>query len=126
MSIQMLFTLGLDSQFGTMQGVVQCMVDLKLFPNVRKEFLTGNSCNCLVESDKYFHNFTVLLGLLCILCFMISLVFSHGAGNYIFTLFDNFSGTIPLLVKYFFINFSVLLYINSKNNSKCVTISPSK
>jgi solute carrier family 6 amino acid/orphan transporter-like 15/16/17/18/20 len=37
----MLFTLGIDSQFGTMQGVVQCIVDLKLFPNVRKEILTG-------------------------------------------------------------------------------------
>jgi len=39
----MLFTLGLDSQFGTMQGVVQCIVDLKLFPNVRKELLTGGA-----------------------------------------------------------------------------------
>jgi solute carrier family 6 amino acid/orphan transporter-like 15/16/17/18/20 len=39
----MLFTLGIDSQFGTMQGVVQCIVDLKLFPNVRKEILTGQT-----------------------------------------------------------------------------------
>ncbi len=39
----MLFTLGIDSQFGTMQGVVQCIVDLKLFPNVRKEILTGHT-----------------------------------------------------------------------------------
>ncbi len=39
----MLFTLGIDSQFGTMQGVVQCIVDLKLFPNVRKEILTGKT-----------------------------------------------------------------------------------
>ena len=38
----MLFTLGLDSQFGTLQGVVQCFVDLKLFPNLRKEIPTGN------------------------------------------------------------------------------------
>ena len=37
----MLFTLGLDSQFGTLQGVVQCASDLKLFPNLRKEILTG-------------------------------------------------------------------------------------
>jgi solute carrier family 6 amino acid/orphan transporter-like 15/16/17/18/20 len=37
----MLFTLGLDSQFGTLQGVVQCFIDLKLFPNLRKEILTG-------------------------------------------------------------------------------------
>ena len=38
----MLFTLGLDSQFGTLQGVIQCFIDLKLFPNLRKEILTGN------------------------------------------------------------------------------------
>ncbi len=25
----MLFTLGLDSQFGTLQGVIQCVIDLK-------------------------------------------------------------------------------------------------
>ena len=37
----MLLSLGLDSQFGTLQGVVQCFVDLKLFPNLRKEIMTG-------------------------------------------------------------------------------------
>ena len=37
-----LFTLGLDSQFGTVQGVIQAAVDLKLFPDsLRKEFQTG-------------------------------------------------------------------------------------
>ena len=35
----MLFTLGLDSQFGTMQGVVQCLIDLKVFTKV---FRAGN------------------------------------------------------------------------------------
>ncbi len=37
----MLFTLGLDSQFGTLQGVIQCIIDLKMLPNVRKEITTG-------------------------------------------------------------------------------------
>ena len=41
----MLFTLGLDSQFGTLQGVVQCFIDLNLFPNLRKEILTGTITN---------------------------------------------------------------------------------
>ena len=37
-----LFTLGLDSQFGTLQGVIQAATDLKLFPeNMRKEVQTG-------------------------------------------------------------------------------------
>ena len=35
---------------------------------------------------------------MCGVCLVLSLAFSHGAGNYIFTLFDNFAGSVPLLV----------------------------
>ncbi|XP_022667481.1 sodium-dependent neutral amino acid transporter B(0)AT3-like [Varroa destructor] len=73
----MLFTLGIDSQFGTLEGVVTSIVDLKLFPNLRKELLTGSIC-----------------ALSCVL----SMIFAHGAGNYAFTLFDNFAGSFPLLI----------------------------
>ncbi|RWS06499.1 sodium-dependent neutral amino acid transporter B(0)AT1-like protein, partial [Dinothrombium tinctorium] len=73
----MLFTLGIDSQFGTLEGAVTSIVDLKMFPNLRKEILTG--CICLVS-------------------FILSLMFAHGAGNYIFALFDNFAGNFPLLI----------------------------
>ncbi|KAK3910702.1 Sodium-dependent neutral amino acid transporter B(0)AT2 [Frankliniella fusca] len=77
----MLFTLGIDSQFGTLEGVVTSIVDMKLFPNLRKEVLTG---------------------VLCLICCVISMSFAHGAGSYVFVLFDNFSGNFPLLIIAFF------------------------
>lgn len=73
----MLFTLGIDSQFGTLEGVVTSIVDMKLFPNLPKEILTG---------------------VLCLICCLISMGFAHGAGSYVFVLFDNFSGNFPLLI----------------------------
>ncbi|XP_054165076.1 sodium-dependent neutral amino acid transporter B(0)AT3-like [Oppia nitens] len=73
----MLFTLGIDSQFGTLEGAVTSIVDLKLFPNLRKEILTGA---------------------ICLISFFISLIFCNGSGNYIFTLFDDFAGNFPLLI----------------------------
>lgn len=73
----MLFTLGIDSQFGTLEGVATSIVDMKLFPNLRKEYLTGA---------------------LCLSCCLISMAFAHGAGSYVFVLFDNFSGNFPLLI----------------------------
>ncbi|CAB3381938.1 Hypothetical predicted protein [Cloeon dipterum] len=77
----MLFTLGIDSQFGTLEGVVTSIVDMKLFPNLRKEILTGS---------------------ICLVCCLISMGFAHSAGSYVFVLFDNFSGNFPLLIIAFF------------------------
>ena len=37
-------------------------------------------------------------GILCSICCVLSMMFAHGAGNYIFVLFDNFSGNVPLLI----------------------------
>lgn len=36
----MLFTLGIDSQFGTLEGVITSLVDMKLFPNLPKDKIT--------------------------------------------------------------------------------------
>nr|XP_023021528.1 sodium-dependent neutral amino acid transporter B(0)AT3 [Leptinotarsa decemlineata] len=77
----MLFTLGIDSQFGTLEGVVTSVVDLKLFPNLPKEILTGT---------------------ICAVCCLISMGFAHGAGSYVFVLFDNtVSSKNPFNKKYY-------------------------
>ncbi|ROT75145.1 hypothetical protein C7M84_006341 [Penaeus vannamei] len=46
------------------------------------------------KNPKIFH----IPRLVCLVCFFLSLMFTHGAGNYIFQLFDSFAGNIPLLV----------------------------
>ncbi|MPC99587.1 Sodium- and chloride-dependent transporter XTRP3 [Portunus trituberculatus] len=42
------------------------------------------------------------VALACTVCCTISMAFAHGAGNYVFILFDDFSGNIPLLIVAFF------------------------
>ncbi|XP_058820909.1 sodium-dependent neutral amino acid transporter B(0)AT3 isoform X1 [Topomyia yanbarensis] len=73
----MLFTLGIDSQFGTLEGVTTSLVDMKLFPNLPKEVITGG---------------------LCLSCCILSMCFANGAGSYIFQLMDSFAGNYTLLI----------------------------
>ena len=37
----MLIMLGIDTEFGMLEGVVTPIMDMKIFPNVRKELLSG-------------------------------------------------------------------------------------
>jgi solute carrier family 6 amino acid/orphan transporter-like 15/16/17/18/20 len=46
--------------------------------------------------------FGKIAGILCGSCLAFSMMFAHGAGNYIFVLFDQFSGNVPLLIIAFF------------------------
>lgn len=48
----MLFTLGIDSQFGTLEGVLTSLVDMKLFPNVAKERITLVSFSCMSDDSS--------------------------------------------------------------------------
>ncbi|XP_068431315.1 sodium-dependent neutral amino acid transporter B(0)AT1-like [Clinocottus analis] len=73
----MLFCLGLSTMFGSIEGVVVPLQDLKIFPNCSKEVLTG---------------------MLCLLCFLIALIFTLQSGNYWLALFDSYAGSIPLLI----------------------------
>jgi solute carrier family 6 amino acid/orphan transporter-like 15/16/17/18/20 len=37
----MLVTVGIDTEFGMLEGVVTPIMDMKIFPNLRKEVLSG-------------------------------------------------------------------------------------
>lgn len=48
----MLFTLGADSQFGTLEGVISSLIDLKVFPNLRKEAISGEVCVLVIREAR--------------------------------------------------------------------------
>ncbi|KAK6490479.1 sodium-dependent neutral amino acid transporter B(0)AT1-like [Huso huso] len=74
----MLFCLGLSSMFGNIEGVLVPLQDLNVFPKSwPKEALTG---------------------MVCFVSFLIALIFVQGSGNYWLALFDEFAGSIPLLI----------------------------
>lgn len=77
----MLLALGLGSQFGTMEGVITNLFDMKIFARVRKEVLTG--CVCLSA-------------------LLVGLIFCTGAGEYWVGMFDTFAGSMGLIVIAFF------------------------
>ncbi|XP_030644513.1 sodium-dependent neutral amino acid transporter B(0)AT1-like [Chanos chanos] len=74
----MLFCLGLSTMFGSIEGVVVPLQDLKIFPKRwPKEVITG---------------------LVCLVSCGIALIFSLRSGDYWLALFNNFAGSIPLLI----------------------------
>ncbi|XP_007887826.1 sodium-dependent neutral amino acid transporter B(0)AT3 isoform X1 [Callorhinchus milii] len=78
----MLFSLGLSSMFGNIEGVVAPLLDLKLLPKyIPKEVITG---------------------IICMVSFVIALTFTLASGNYWFEIFDTFAVSLPLLIIAFF------------------------
>ncbi|KAK6324277.1 hypothetical protein J4Q44_G00066160 [Coregonus suidteri] len=74
----MLFCLGLSTMFGSIEGVVVPLQDLNIFPKRwPKEAITG---------------------IVCLVSFIVALIFAQSSGNYWLALFDSFAGSIPLLV----------------------------
>uniref|UniRef100_A0A803TK02 Transporter n=1 Tax=Anolis carolinensis TaxID=28377 RepID=A0A803TK02_ANOCA len=84
----MLFCLGLSSMFGNMEGVMVPLEELKIIPKKwPKELVTG---------------------VICVVSFLIAIIFVLNSGNYWLALFDNFAGSIPLLIIAFCEMFSVV------------------
>uniref|UniRef100_A0A3Q0SI78 Transporter n=1 Tax=Amphilophus citrinellus TaxID=61819 RepID=A0A3Q0SI78_AMPCI len=84
----MLFCLGLSTMFGSIEGVVAPLQDLKVLPQSWPK--------------------EVFCGLTCLISLLLGLIFALRSGNYWVALFDNFAGSIPLLVIGFCEMFAVI------------------
>ncbi|XP_056376145.1 sodium-dependent neutral amino acid transporter B(0)AT3-like isoform X1 [Hyla sarda] len=78
----MLFSLGLSSMFGNIEGVLTPLLDLEIFPK--------------------WIPIEAISGLICLISFAFSLIFTMGSGNYWLQIFDSFTGSLTLLVVVFF------------------------
>ena len=53
------------------------------------------ACMCNIS---LLHDLFIITAVVCVILFIISIPFSLGCGLYLFQLFDQFAGTIPLLL----------------------------
>ncbi|KAM9838295.1 sodium-dependent neutral amino acid transporter B(0)AT3-like [Aulostomus maculatus] len=74
----MLFSLGLSSMFGNIEGVLNPIRELNLVP-------------------KWIPN-EILTAILCLISFLVALIFSLGSGNYWVEVFNSYVGSVPLLI----------------------------
>ncbi|TNN86076.1 Sodium-dependent neutral amino acid transporter B(0)AT3 [Liparis tanakae] len=78
----MLFSLGLSSMFGQIEGVLTPIKDLKLLPKwIPHELISGA---------------------ICLISFLTALIFTLGSGNYWVEVFNSYVGSVPLLIIAFF------------------------
>lgn len=105
----MLFCLGLSTMFGNIEGVVVPLQDLNLLPKTwPKEIFCGNYLYSRLNVTNIFMSRSMLMwpgicivfftGLTCLISFALGLIFALRSGNYWLALFDNFAGSIPLLI----------------------------
>ncbi|XP_030202408.1 sodium-dependent neutral amino acid transporter B(0)AT3-like isoform X3 [Gadus morhua] len=74
----MLFSLGLSSTFGNIEGILTPIRDLKLVPTwIPSELVTAG---------------------VCLISFVVALVFTLGSGNYWLEIFNSYVGSVPLLI----------------------------
>ncbi|KAM6974334.1 inactive sodium-dependent neutral amino acid transporter B(0)AT3 [Tautogolabrus adspersus] len=91
----MLFSLGLSSMFGNIEGVLTPINDLKLLPKwIPQEVVTA---------------------IICLISFLTALIFTLGSGNYWVEVFNNYVGSVPLLIIALF-EFIGVIYIHGMKN----------
>uniref|UniRef100_A0A7N8WZT7 Transporter n=1 Tax=Mastacembelus armatus TaxID=205130 RepID=A0A7N8WZT7_9TELE len=91
----MLFSLGLSSMFGNIEGVLTPINDLKLVPKwIPNELVTG---------------------LICLVSFLTALIFALGSGNYWVEVFNSYVGSVPLLIIAFF-EITGVIYVHGIKN----------
>ncbi|XP_076006114.1 inactive sodium-dependent neutral amino acid transporter B(0)AT3 [Genypterus blacodes] len=94
----MLFMLGLSSMFGTLEGVLTPLKDLNLIPSwLPHEVATAG---------------------FCLLSFLLALIFTLGSGNYWVEIFNNYAGSVPLLIIALFEIIGAIYIYGMKNFSE--------
>ncbi|XP_035490708.2 inactive sodium-dependent neutral amino acid transporter B(0)AT3-like isoform X1 [Scophthalmus maximus] len=86
----MLLSLGLSSMFGNIEGVLNPIHDLNLVP-------------------KWVPN-QLVTGIVCLVSFLVALIFTLGSGNYWVEVFNGYVGSVPLLIIAFF-EFVGVIYV---------------
>ncbi|XP_048795302.1 inactive sodium-dependent neutral amino acid transporter B(0)AT3 isoform X2 [Lagopus muta] len=96
----MLFSLGLSSMFGNIEGVFTPLLELQVISkSIPKELLSG---------------------IICLASFLFALCFTLGSGSYWIDIFDSYAGSVPLLVIAFFEVIGVAYVYKIKRFSKDV------
>uniref|UniRef100_A0A8V0Y0H2 Solute carrier family 6 member 18 n=1 Tax=Gallus gallus TaxID=9031 RepID=A0A8V0Y0H2_CHICK len=94
----MLFSLGLSSMFGNIEGVFTPLLEVKVISkSIPKELLSG---------------------IICLASFLFALCFTLGSGSYWIDIFDSYAGSLPLLVIAFFEVIGVAYVYKIKRFSK--------
>uniref|UniRef100_A0A669CXD2 Transporter n=1 Tax=Oreochromis niloticus TaxID=8128 RepID=A0A669CXD2_ORENI len=104
----MLFSLGLSSMFGNIEGVLSPLNELKLLPRwIPKELTSGTSIICLIS-------------------FLVALLFTLSSGNYWVEVFNGYVGSVPLLIIALFEIIGVIYFRGMKTFSDDIYIMTGK
>ncbi|KAL2080633.1 hypothetical protein ACEWY4_024426 [Coilia grayii] len=94
----MLFSLGLSSMFGNMEGVLAPLNDLKVLP----KWLPSELISAIIA----------------LVSLLVGLVFTMGSGNYWLEIFNNYVGSVSLLLIAFFEIIGVVMFRGMKKFSE--------